>query len=195
MDSWMGHKQWLWSNFCFEVMDSKLITCSWPTLILSMINRIYRPHAVHYVHFPFFTSLVNYFLARFWCQLRHAVDHVLVALEEVSLLEISEINIGQVTAQIILLYLGMCSMWLWLIITVTRLWLVVVHWQDLGKGVLLLESSLHDSWLVLLLVKVAIIHRVPELVRLHVVVSIRQRIALPILRDLHFFHYVVFVYN
>lgn len=140
---------------------------------------------MHDVHTPVLTLLVEYLTPWLRGQLWHAPDHVGVLLEEVSLLEFAEIDVGEVSTEIVGLVLHMSPMGLRQIVAVARLTLMMISRNHLRERVLLLESSIHPSCLVARVIKVAVLDVVSDLRGFQVVVAIGGRVSFPVLRNLH----------
>ena len=138
---------------------------------------------MHDVHSPVLALFVQDLSPRLRSQFWHAPNHVGVPLQEISLLEMSQVYVGEILSQIICLELNVGSMSLRLVIVVTWLSLMVISWKNFGKRVLLLESPVHPSRLVPSIIKVTIVHVESELWWLKVAVAICHRISLPIFWD------------
>lgn len=146
-----------------------------------MINWINWPHTVHYVDLPGFAWRVQYLLPRLWRQLRHRVDHVRIRLQKVRSLKVSQIDVGDVPAEIVFFNLFMAPMRLRLVVTIARLRTVVVRREHFWERILLLKPSIHVPWLVAFRLEIVMVHREPHLWRLQIVPAIGHRILLPVL--------------
>ena len=89
---------------------SEFEATTWSTLVLSTINGVNGPHAMHDVHSPVLALFVQDLSPRLRSQFWHAPDHVGVPLQEISLLEMSQVYVGEILSQIICLELNMGTM-------------------------------------------------------------------------------------
>ena len=150
---------------------------------------------MHHVDPPGFARRVQDLLSGLGCQLRHRVDHVRIRLEKVRPLEVSQIDVGDVAAEVVFLDRVVASVRLRLVVTITRLRTVVVRGEHLREGVLLLEPSVHVPRLVAFRLEIVMLHREPHLGRREIVPAIGHRILLPILRYFPFGLHRILIYH
>ena len=175
--------------------SSQLLTFTRATLILTIVNWVYRPHTMHHILFPWLSCFVYVFPTGLWRQLWHAPNHIGIPLEKVRLLEIFKINIRQISTQIICLYLNVGPMSLWLIVVVARLGLMVICWNGSYKCISLLEPTIHPFGLVPLIIKVTMLHGKFELWRLQVIVPVCHWVAFLVLWNFWFVFRLILIYN
>jgi hypothetical protein len=150
---------------------------------------------VHHVDPPGFARRVQYLLPGLRRQLRHRVDHVRIRLQKVRSLEVSQIDVGDVAAEIVSFNLFIAPMRLRLVVTIARLRTVVVRGEHFREGVLLLKPSIHVPRLVAFRLEIVVLHREPHLWRLQIVPAIRHRISLPVLWYFPFSVHRILIYH
>lgn len=175
--------------------SSEFVASTGTTLVLAIVDWVDGPHAMHQVLLPWFTCCIQNSSAGFRCKFWHAPDHVGVPLEEISPLEMFQIDVGEVPSQIVFKDFMVGSVRLRLIVVVARLPLMVVRRNHLREGVLLLEATIHVSWLVPPIVEVTMLDSESILRRLHIVITVCLRIFLPSFGNLDLFHYGVLRHN
>ena len=150
---------------------------------------------MHNIDLPFLTRRIDNFLFRLRCQLWHCINHVCVFLKNINFLIILLVDVCDVATHVINLKLFMDSMSLRLIMSEAWLRTMMIGRQNFWEWVIPLKASIHHSWLIRCPLKITMLNRKTKLRRFKIVVTISDGVSLPILWNLPFILYRVFLNN